>query len=429
VKPTNLCLIIILFFGLSAKGQAFTSYITGDTSDVSPSTTFGVVHMGGAGESDPAMRWFLQRANGGDIVVIRTSGSDGYNNYLYSQLGISVNSVETIVFNSAQASSDPYVLQQISNAEGIWIAGGDQSTYIDYWKDNAIEDILNDHINLHQRPIGGISAGMAILSGHHFSAANGTITSATALSNPFSTNMTLGTDFLNIPILGNVITDTHYDDPDRRGRHTAFLARLAQQQGGRMFGIACDEYTAVCIDISGNATVFGSYPQYDDNAYFLVTNCQSQFLPEVLSPGQPLTWNQNNEAVKVYAVKGDTAGSNTFDLNDWESGTGGNWEHWWVDNGILQTGPGTAPNCIFLATDPNKENQLSLFPNPGMGQIHLQRFEGSLEVLDAQGRILLKKEYGVHNHIDLTAYPSGNYWIRFKKEEAPNQALSYFKAY
>ena len=53
--------------------------------------------MGGATEDDNAMIWFLERSNGGDILVLRTSGSDGYNNYLFSELGVNVNSVETIV--------------------------------------------------------------------------------------------------------------------------------------------------------------------------------------------------------------------------------------------------------------------------------------------------------------------------------------------
>jgi hypothetical protein len=38
--------------------------------------------MGGASEDDNAMKWFLQRANGEDIIILRTSGSDGYNAYI-----------------------------------------------------------------------------------------------------------------------------------------------------------------------------------------------------------------------------------------------------------------------------------------------------------------------------------------------------------
>jgi len=102
--------------------------------------------MGGATEHDEAMRWFLERANGGDVLVIRASGSNGYNDYLYTDLGITVNSVETIVFNSSAASSDPYVLNQISRAEAIWIAGGDQWNYVSYWRNTQVEELLNNHM-------------------------------------------------------------------------------------------------------------------------------------------------------------------------------------------------------------------------------------------------------------------------------------------
>ena len=67
--------------------------------------------MGGATENDNAMTWFLQQANGGDVLVLRASGSDGYNNYMYSGLGVSVNSVEKIMLlssNNVSSGSDGY---------------------------------------------------------------------------------------------------------------------------------------------------------------------------------------------------------------------------------------------------------------------------------------------------------------------------------
>ena len=59
--------------------------------------------MGGAREDDNAMRWFLKQADGGDILVLRTSGSNGYNDYLYSELQVNVNSVESIVVKNKNA--------------------------------------------------------------------------------------------------------------------------------------------------------------------------------------------------------------------------------------------------------------------------------------------------------------------------------------
>ena len=141
--------------------------------------------MAGATEDDNAMTWFLQQANGGDVLVLRASGSDGYNNYMYSGLGVSVNSVETIVFNDSSASSEAYIHQKIQQAEAIWFAGGDQWDYISYWRNNAIESLINDAIFNRDIVVGGTSAGMAVQGSFYFSAQHGTVTSSTALSNPF----------------------------------------------------------------------------------------------------------------------------------------------------------------------------------------------------------------------------------------------------
>jgi cyanophycinase-like exopeptidase len=118
--------------------------------------------MGGATENEHAMKWFLERANGGDILVLRTSGSDGYNDYFYSNLGVQVNSVETIVFHNALASDEPYIQQKIQQAEAIWFAGGDQWTYISNWRNTSIEALINTAISERKCVIGGTSAGMAI---------------------------------------------------------------------------------------------------------------------------------------------------------------------------------------------------------------------------------------------------------------------------
>jgi hypothetical protein len=80
--------------------QNYTEYATGSATDISTNHEFGVCMMGGASENDDAMIWFLEKANGGDVVVLRASGSDGYNNYMYSGLGVSINSVTTFVFNN-----------------------------------------------------------------------------------------------------------------------------------------------------------------------------------------------------------------------------------------------------------------------------------------------------------------------------------------
>lgn len=242
-------LLFTIALAFNSFSQSYTSYFTGNSIDISTTPSGGICMMGGATEHDEAMKWFLQRANGGDVLVLRTSGSDGYNDYMYTDLGVSVNSVETIVFNNSSASNDAYVQQKIQQAEAIWFAGGDQWNYISYWRDTPVEAYVNEAITIRNAVIGGTSAGMAIQGGYYFSAENGTVTSASALANPFDSRVTVdSTAFLENEYLSDVITDSHYDDPDRKGRHVAFLARMNSDYGIAGKGIACNEYTAVCID-------------------------------------------------------------------------------------------------------------------------------------------------------------------------------------
>ena len=98
---------------IQSFGQNFTSFFTGNPTDVSTKPQGGICMMGGATENPEAMKWFLNRCNKGDALVLRASGSNGYNDFLYSKLGIPVNSVETIVFNSATAANEAYIQQKI----------------------------------------------------------------------------------------------------------------------------------------------------------------------------------------------------------------------------------------------------------------------------------------------------------------------------
>ena len=342
----KLLLSIAILLSIVAKAQPYNSYFTGDVTDVDTNPDYGICLMGGSTEDDRAMIWFLEKANGGDILVIRASGSDGYNDYFYSDLGVEVNSVETIVFNSASAATDAYVLQQIANAEAIWIAGGDQSYYINYWKDTEVETLLNNHINVKQAVIGGTSAGMAVLGASYFSALNGGLYSSEALEDPYNTFMTIGhNDFLEVPLLENTITDTHFSEREREGRLLTFMARMNNELGERSFGIACDEYTAVCIDSSGLGAVYGEWPEYDDFAFFVQMNCEEGNAPENMQPGAPFTWNFNGQAAKVYKVGGTTTGENYLDLNDWQTGNGGEWLHWSAVDGTFNSETGSAVDC------------------------------------------------------------------------------------
>jgi cyanophycinase-like exopeptidase len=416
--------LFFFLFSLEVKAQTYVSYFTGDTTDVQTATKGGICLMGGAGEDDNAMKWFLQQSGGGDIVVIRCTGSNGYNTYLFSDLGIPVNSVESIVMPTDASALEPYVIQQIRNAEGLWLAGGDQYDYVSRWKDKPVEDAIKYLIHEKNVPIGGISAGMAVLGSAYFDASNGTVTSATALSNPFINLMSIGkNDFIDHPLMQNVITDTHYDSPDRRGRQTAFLARLVSEENELYKGIACEEYAAVCIDTFGFAKVFGTTSD-SDFAYFLQTNCVSPFTPENCIAGQTLNWNRNQQAVKVCKIKGTNNGAFTFDLQDWKTQTGGIWQNWWVENGVLKTSSNaTLPDCSTATETPFESIGIHISPNPSneILQIYVDDFteKMQLKVIDLQGKNYLTQEIFTNKtEISIKNLPFGVFFIEIKKGHA-----------
>ncbi len=402
-------------------GQNYTSYFTGNTTNIETNPIGGICMMGGASEHNEAMRWFLERANGGDILVLRTSGSNGYNDYMFSELGITVNSVETIVFNNATASNESYIHQKIQQAEAIWFAGGNQWNYINYWRNTQIQTLINEAIQDRNITIGGTSAGMAILGGYYFSAQNGTVTSATALANPYNSSVTVdNSPFLENDILSDVITDTHYDDPNRKGRHVVFLARVLVDTDVTIKGIACNEYTAVCIDENNIASVYGDYPAYEESAFFLQTNCElTDFNPENCTENNPLVWNLNGTAIRVCKVNGTNNGENTFDLNDWKTTSGGIWQNWYVDDGILIENKGAEINCSsLLINDDELKNLVAVFPNPFINEVTIKSEEKILELtlFDLNGNLVGVKSNlnEFSNSINTNLLISGIYFIKIQ---------------
>ena len=419
-KITFLC---VLSFQIG-MAQNYTEYQTGSTIDITTNQQSGVCLMGGASEQEDAMIWFLNRADGGDVVVLRASGSDGYNDYFYSELAADldepINSVTTFVINNVNGAIDPFVLQKVADAEAIWFAGGDQYDYVSYFKDNAMEEALNNFINTKQGVIGGTSAGLAILGGSYFSAQNGTVTNAQALSNPYHPRVTIGSnDFLNVPYINNVITDSHYEDRDRQPRHSVFLARIATDNATRSFGIGINDYTAVCVGADGKAYVYGEFPEYDEFAYFLQANCTTDFEPETCVEGTPLTWSRNSEAIKVYKVPGTESGVNYFDLSDWETGNGGEWRDWSIDNGVFTSVAGVNPQCASLSISEVSLDQISVYPNPFVDTIQIEsKIEiESIQLIDILGKTI-PLELQSDMTVNMSSLNSGVYFLRLKSDSA-----------
>ena len=331
----RLCSTHAFFTGLagllivgSAAAADYTYSRNGNSRDVNRSSRGGLLLAGGGSDNDDAMRWFKDGANGGDVVVLRTSGNGGYNRYLRRELGgIRPDSVETIVFHNRNASFNSFVLGKIEDAEAIFITGGDQAEYLDFWADTPVETILRDKIAAGDITLGGTSAGMAVLGEAVFSAENGTVYSDEALDDPYSPYMTFEYGFVRPDFMGKTITDTHFTDRGRDGRMMAFLARSQSRYGTRrVYGIGADEAAALTIDTAGIGTVHSRY----NDAYvkfFYPTRWYT-----TLTAGQPLRLDD----VEVWRLRdGDR-----FDLANWTPDAGGTPFTYDAANGTLSVSTG-----------------------------------------------------------------------------------------
>lgn len=428
LKYTLLVLLSIIAQVLPAQG--YTNWVVGDTADfVSSTYQGGLVLAGGAGDNDDAMQWMLQRAGGGDVLVIRASNSDGYNDYFFSGLDIPVNSVETIRFDDAEAATDPYVLRRLAEAEILFIAGGDQFDYYQLWKDSPVETTINALLNTKGITVGGTSAGMAILGHLYYTPSGSALDTEEALGDPFHPDFDIlgKDDFLQAPFMENIITDTHYDQRDRPGRHLAFLARALNDFGTPTFGIACNEYTAVCIDTEGQAVVYGESPEYPDYAYFLQTNCQAIPQAEVMSEGSPLTWDRSQSAIKAFRLPGTTSGSTPFDLTTWTGGADGEWENWYVTEGNFFQEAAPDGDCASVITSTSELNtaphKVNLSPNPVANYLEIKWTntvqQAQLQVINTLGQVVYSSQVGsVNQHrISTPDWPAGSYRLLIQQAE------------
>jgi cyanophycinase-like exopeptidase len=279
-------------------------YRIGSAADVAPATEAGTVLMGGGTDVDAAFKWLCVHGGNGDFLVIRATGTDGYNRYV-QRLCPSTNSVATLIIDSTTSANSTFVQEKIRQAEVLWIAGGDQSNYINFWKSTAVQQLLNEHIAA-GKPIGGTSAGLAVLTEFVYSALEiAGVTSTEALANPFHAYITLDRGFVSISDLRGVIGETHFSARDRMGRTLAFLCRMHTDFNQAVpRAIALNEATALLIS-NGQADVVGS--SKSSNAYFIAAPGGA----EKCADGDPLTY----ENVAVRKVR---PGS-TFNLYDWNA--------------------------------------------------------------------------------------------------------------
>jgi cyanophycinase-like exopeptidase len=247
-----------------AVPEGLQVWLTGSSADTvvdQRETGPAILLMGGGGEVDKA---FAERAyrviNGGNIVVLRTSGTNGYQNYFWNLSrppGVPrPASVETMRVTTREFADSDYVAWVLAGAEMIWMAGGDQSTYTENWRGTKVQEGLQAAWE-RGAVIGGTSAGMAVMASLIYDPGDeSSLTTAQALSDPFHRNLILSDRLLEARWMDDVMTDTHFRNRDRMGRTMTMMARA--RLDGRMQvarAVCLSEGSAVFIDRNGLGTV------------------------------------------------------------------------------------------------------------------------------------------------------------------------------
>jgi hypothetical protein len=148
--------------GALTNGDGWDYIRLGNPNDVATATRGGILFEGGGTDVDAAYQWMCAKANSGDFLVIRASGTAAYNEYIRG-LCPALNSVATLIVTSRAGAQQPFVKDTISKAEALFIAGGDQANYINYYAGTPVAAAI-DTLAGRGVPVGGASAGNAVLA-------------------------------------------------------------------------------------------------------------------------------------------------------------------------------------------------------------------------------------------------------------------------
>jgi cyanophycinase-like exopeptidase len=354
-KPMYIALFLLASNAASAAKAVTYSYLGNpETASVSATPVScaqgacspSIALVGGGYDVGEAFRWMIARAGitkatGGRFVIIRATGTDAYNPYIFSRLGqvdttspkgyemvggadLGLTSVETLVISSRAMAEDPLVQKVVGRANAIFIAGGDQADYYNYWQSTSLNTLIQKAVAA-GIPVGGTSAGTAMLGQYAFAALNGAVESPAALSDPFNRSVTLDPlntsskkfvqtgSFLNVATLGKTITDPHFNTRDRLGRLFSFVARIGNgctggvTNYGDVAGIGIDEETAVLISGAPGAAKaeLVANPYNAENTTSLYTAQNSAYFVKYTSAptqcvaGKPLV---DNSGIQVYRL-------------------------------------------------------------------------------------------------------------------------------
>ncbi|MFM9935003.1 MAG: cyanophycinase [Novosphingobium sp.] len=267
---------------LATHARPLETYVEGNVTGPAPAPVSGGLLLMGGGDHNPdAMRWFIAKAGHGHIVILRASQHGETSTEFYHEIG-GVLSAETFVIHSRSASYDKHLLETLRKADGIYIAGGDQSRYVRRWRGTPIAEAIDAHVAA-GKPLAGTSAGLAMLGEYLYGSMDGqSLTSPQGLAEPHGKGTTIETDFLHLTLLKGVITDSHFTQRERLGRLFAFVAKAQASRPADappLIGLGVDETVSLAVEPDGAGRVYASLPETGVSVVY------GEGLPRLKTPG------------------------------------------------------------------------------------------------------------------------------------------------
>lgn len=193
------------------------------------------------------LRRFVELCGGPQARILVMTAASGFPDAawqgyepVFRDLGVT--QCAALDFRDAEQANHPAAVDQILNADGIFMSGGDQRRLMEsLWETEAARAM---HTAFHLRGccIGGTSAGAAALSRQMLA-----IGDTPVLPQKEAVSLDIGLGFIS-----NAIVDQHFSERRRLGR---LLSALAQRPD--MLGVGIDENTALLIERGRGIEIIG----------------------------------------------------------------------------------------------------------------------------------------------------------------------------
>ena len=304
--------------------------------------------------SDIPYRWLVTHAPNRKIAVLHYSDTTGWFSGYFPFL--SPCAVSNLAIRSTAQANDSATYRFILQHDGIFLRGGDQSQYVRLWKGTMAQQAIKE-VFRRGGVIGGTSAGEMVLGEVAYTA--GSSDQGALLRSP-TASITLVDDFL--PLVPNLLAESHTNERGRIGRMPVFLARYKGTSGREIWGAGVDANTALAVDSAGVAEVMGgsavalvgwkSDSRYviESGASFSMSNMRfDQLIPgfkvnlrtgEVLRPSTAVPFSPKQVSSPHGPVFLDGSGN----VNDWSS-PGGSLKS-------LQSSLGAASDTVGIFSSP-----------------------------------------------------------------------------